>query len=357
MGDIMKKILALFLSIALCVTAFSACGNKKKPTKKKPDSSSSSIASSSEAEKVQQGVNYLTGEPLELVNKNRPVAIMINNIKTALPQYGIGAADILYEVPVEGGITRMMAVYNDYTKVPRVCSIRSCRYYYPVLALGMDAVYVHWGMDPSIAKETLNRLGINRLDGATIGSQYFGRDQARLKNYSREHTGYFDGPRLPEAMKKLNYRTARDSSYGNTLFNFSSSPLTLTGTTCNSSVLTYSSLYYSTFTYNASTQTYKKMHSGRPHMDSSTGKQLEFKNVLVLRTNIKNFNKSKLMDVELKGGTGKYISNGVAIDIKWSKATEKSKIVLTKADGTKLELNQGKTYIGLIGYNKSVTIK
>lgn len=353
----MKKILALFLSVALCVTALSACGNKKKSTKKKPDSSSSSLASGSEAEKDLQGVNFLTGEPLEFVNNNRPVAIMINNIKTALPQYGIGAADIIYEVPVEGGITRMMAVYNDYTKVPRVCSIRSCRYYYPVIALGMDAVYVHWGMDPSIAKETLNRLGINRLDGSTIGSQYFGRDQARLKKYSLEHTGYFDGTRLPEAMKKLNYRTNRDSSYGKTLFNFSSSPLTLTGATCNSAVLTYSSLYFSTFTYNTTNHTYTKMHSGKPHMDSSTGKQLEFKNVLVLQTNIKNFNNSKLMDVELKGGTGKYISNGVAIDIKWSKENEKSKIVLTKADGAKLELNQGKTYIGIIGYNKSVSIK
>ena len=351
----MKKVIALVLAVSLCVAAFSGCG-KKKDTKKKPESSSST-STSSQVEQTNNGINYLTGEPLQDVNKNRPVAIMINNVKNALPQYGIGSADIIYEVPVEGGITRLMAVFNDYTNVPRVCSIRSCRYYYPVLALGMDAVYVHWGMDPSIAKETLNRLGINRFDGGSIGSEFFSRDPERLKKYDLEHTGFFDGTRLPEAMKKYKYRTEREASYGDTLFSFSSTPLTNAGTPSTSVVVSYSNSYFSTFTYDAGTQTYKKQHSGQPHMDSSTGTQLEFKNVLVLQTNIKNFTNSKLMDVELKGGTGKYISNGVAIDIKWSKANEKAKIVLTKADGSKLELNQGKTYIGLVGYDKSITIK
>ena len=40
----------------------------------------------------------------------RPVAVMVSNIKAFLPQYGIDDADIIYELPVEGGITRLMAV-------------------------------------------------------------------------------------------------------------------------------------------------------------------------------------------------------------------------------------------------------
>ncbi len=73
---------------------------------------------------------------------------MINNIKASLPQYGIDSADIIYELPVEGGITRLMGIYADYTNVPYICSVRSCRYYYPIIAHGMDAFYCHWGIKP-----------------------------------------------------------------------------------------------------------------------------------------------------------------------------------------------------------------
>ena len=58
---------------------------------------------------------------------------MINNVKDALPQYGITEADVIFELPVEGDLTRLMALYADYTKVPDICAIRSCRYYYPAI--------------------------------------------------------------------------------------------------------------------------------------------------------------------------------------------------------------------------------
>ena len=42
----------------------------------------------------------------EAVGK-RPVAIVINNIKDSLPQYGIAGADIIFEMVAEAGITRL----------------------------------------------------------------------------------------------------------------------------------------------------------------------------------------------------------------------------------------------------------
>ena len=58
----------------------------------------------------------------------RPVAVMVNNVQDAMPQYGVAKADIIYEVPVEGDVTRLMALYADYTTVPKICAVRSCRY-------------------------------------------------------------------------------------------------------------------------------------------------------------------------------------------------------------------------------------
>ena len=52
---------------------------------------------------------------------------------------------------MEGDITRLMALYADYTKVPQICPIRSCRYYFPALSQGYDAFYVNWGIDDGIA--------------------------------------------------------------------------------------------------------------------------------------------------------------------------------------------------------------
>ena len=361
----MKKILILLLSVALSCSIMTACKKDKTKSVESETSSTQSTDSkvenevNSESEKpVATGVNFLTGEPLLNSNASgkRPVAVMVNNIKTSLPQYGIEAADIVYEIPVEGGITRLMAVYSDYTNVPKVCSIRSCRYYYPLIALGMDAIYIHWGSDPSIARDTLNRTGIDRLEGGMLGAEYFCRDAERLKTYSKEHTGYLDGSRLPDAIEKFGYRKERSQDYGETAFSFSETQIVPSETVCTTAKLSFSKDYFSTFTYDDATQTYKKQHSGQPHIDISTGNQLSFKNVIVLKTNIVKMSNSVLMDVDLTNGTGKYISNGAVKDILWSKAGENSPIVLTNSDGTVLQLNQGKSYIAFIGKEKVITI-
>ena len=47
----------------------------------------------------------------------RPVAVMVNNVMPAMPQYGVEEADLIFEIPVEGDVTRFMALYADYTAV------------------------------------------------------------------------------------------------------------------------------------------------------------------------------------------------------------------------------------------------
>lgn len=358
----MKKIISILLCAVLFCTAFAGCGKKKNNSSQasEADSNVSEADSdlSSEAPPQKVAKNFLTGEVLtntESLGK-RPVAVMINNIVNALPQYGISDADIMFEIPVEGGITRMMAVYSDFQAMPLICSIRSCRYYYPLIALGMDAVYVHWGQDGSIAKDTLLRTKIDRFEGSTIGAKYYGRDQARLKaHYSLEHTGIFDGRRMAEAMNEMKYRQDRQPSFGDTLFKFNDTSVA-EGNDCTNAVVKFSYSYFSTFTYDAATNTYKKQHSGKPHMDQSTGKQLEFTNVLVLQTNIANRNNSVLMDVELKGGSGKYISAGKVRDITWKKETENSPIVIMDTQGKEISLNPGKSYIAFIGKEKPIAL-
>ena len=90
--------------------------------------------------------SYLTGEPVsETIGKQRPYAIMINNIDVSLPQSGVSQAEMIYEAQVESGITRLMAVFQDVDNIEKIGSIRSARHYYIDFANDNDAIYVHYG--------------------------------------------------------------------------------------------------------------------------------------------------------------------------------------------------------------------
>ena len=83
--------------------------------------------------------SYLTGEPVsEIIGKQRPYAIMINNIETSLPQSGVSQAEMIYEAQVESGITRLMAVFQDVDNIEKIGSIRSARHYYMPFMYIMD---------------------------------------------------------------------------------------------------------------------------------------------------------------------------------------------------------------------------
>ena len=90
----------------------------------------------------------LTGEVLDEPLTVRPTAIVINNIRYALPHHGTSQADIIFEIMAEGGITRMMGLFSSVEGVGEIGTVRSARDYYVSLALGHDAVYLHAGGSP-----------------------------------------------------------------------------------------------------------------------------------------------------------------------------------------------------------------
>ncbi len=299
-------------------------------------------------------INKLTG--LETLSDKavgkRPVAIMINNIKAALPQYGIYKADIMYEIPVEGGITRMMAIYGDYSKVPNVCSVRSCRYYFPIFAHGYDAVYFCFGINESLARPTVEKIGIDWLNGNDkYDTSIFGRDSERAKKYSKEHTAYVKGSAIPETLKKYDIRSNYKDNKNKEIFNFRDEGVSKKAGSidCKELRLDFSHSYYSTFTYNSKTKTYYKTHCGNKHMDSKAEKQLNYKNVFVLETEVKLHTDGYLMKVDWKGGTGYYVSDGGAQKITWTKENAASNIKIFNENGKQIKVNRGNSYIGVIG--------
>ena len=78
--------------------------------------------------------------------------------------------------------------------------------------------------------------------------------------------------------------------------------------------------------------------------------------MLILQTDIHTRPDGYLMDVALEGGTGYYISMGAAQEIQWTKDREDQPIRLFDKAGKELSVNAGKSYIGLIGTKRPVTI-
>ena len=118
-------------------------------------------------------VSYLTGEYVpEAIGRRRPVAVMLNNLRPACPQAGIANAGVVYEAPVEGGITRLMGVFEDYDNLEKIGSVRSCRDYYIFYASGFDAIYTHYGQS-AYALPFLELLEVISVDWPDTVIRYF----------------------------------------------------------------------------------------------------------------------------------------------------------------------------------------
>lgn len=362
----LKRIISLLLAVLMICTCFYGCGADKNEdeTTTEPETT---VEETTEPEIIQnvtspddindgQGnyINRLTGlyDVSEAASGKRPMAVMISNIKAALPQYGISDADILYEVVVEGGITRMMGVYADYTQIPEVCSVRSCRYYYPIFAKSYDAVYFCFGSNKLLGDPQLKKT--DHFDGNKGYDRLFARDKERQKTYSSEHTAYLKGTQIPSALEHYGMRTDYAEGRDVNAFSFAQAGTEVKGSdTCTKAVLNFSKSYYSTFDYNAETGTYFKLHSGNAHKDQRSGEQLNFTNLFVLQTDVHVYNKSGIMEVDWKGGNGYYITKGTSQKITWEKPTEDSEIKFYAADGSELAVNRGKSYIGVISEGKT----
>ena len=305
-------------------------------------------------------VNPLTGLETEKDLTNiRPVAVMINNIHLALPQIGISEADIVYEILEEGGITRLLAIYNDYESVPEIGSIRSARDYYIDISDAHDAIFVHSGGSTYAYAELANRK-TDDIDGIYMNQFY--RSAERRKTMAKEHTLMISGEGLSEAIALKGYRTTTESAcplvFGQAEANentksasFIEIPFSL-GYNANPYAVSF-------FNYNKETGEYLKGHFEKEHIDGDDNSQLSFRNVLTLScpSNMIKGDPYGCIQVHFTGtGKGTYASDGVMREIVWKRTSRSSSYTLYESDGqTPLVINPGKSYIAVVPTGTIIT--
>ncbi len=270
--------------------------------------------------------------------KNRPVAITVNNISIAQGvQTGLCDADIVYETEVEGGITRLVAVFQDVSKVEKIGTVRSARYPFIDLALGHNAIYVHHGQDPLYATPHLAHIDHFTVDEKGLGGQ-------RIKNnLSKEHTLYAIGGSLWELLKEK-FNTKNENSNPWLTFAREDEPVSFESPAVTVNV-PFSNSYRTTFMFNAETGEYERYFNGIKRTDYYTQKAVSFKNVFILLTSIQYYPDGYHKLVSLNSGEGYYCVNGTYIPIKWSKGNSKNGFIFTKADGSELTVNPGNSWV------------
>lgn len=323
-----SKIIILLLLVCLFVTG---CG-KKDNTKKDNDKS-----------QTQENENAKKLKIVDVNSKSRPYAVMINNINVARPlQSGLQDAYLMYEIIVEGGITRYMALFMDQNTT-RIGSIRSARHYFLDYALENDAIYVHHGQSPQ-AQSDFSTLNIDRI---VVDNSKTGWRDKSLK-VSSEHTLFTSIEKLNNGLG--NKRTTRNN---NLLLNYSVDKIDMASLegakTANNVSISYSNTYVSSYVYDAENGYYLRSVNGKAHTDYVTKNQYHFKNIITYQ--VKN---TTLNDGENKGrqnienvgsGTGYYISDGYSIPIKWTKESRKSQTKYYYMNGEELKVNDGNTFI------------
>ncbi len=296
-----------------------------------------------------QYTNPLTGLETSLdISGRRPYAVMFNNIRIATPQSGISSADILFEVPVEGGITRFMGVFQDFKGSLTLGSIRSARPYFVDLAMSFDAIYIHAGGSDD-AYQSLKDTGITHIDGTNGTGETFFQDQDRMHNMGYEHSLMLDVTRLDGYMEKYSLRTTHNAGFSAGL-NFSED-VQRSGVACTEVDAVFNGSKSTSFSYDATTKLYNISQYGGPMMDSLTGRQVTARNVILLKvriTPISGDTAGRLRATLTGNGSGWLICDGVAESITWTRSSSTSQFVFTDSDGSVVQLSPGVTYIGLL---------
>lgn len=357
----MKRKIAM-LAVVLTVTA-SLWGCGKNPgTEAEADGQKTETKEDSQEDKVYereynengQVRSFLTGKWVDAqIGERRPVAVMLSNIQEANPMCGVSKADVVFEAPVEGEITRMMGIFEDYDDLEKIGSVRSCREYFLFWALEFDAVYAHYGQS-SYAVEYLERDYVDNLSGlGSIGSTVFYRTDDRPS----PHNAYASAKGIKEGIKKLKYRTDYRDTYGGK-FKFAKDGeiLSLTGADGQAGRATYIAPGYYVnkpwFEYKEEDKLYYRFQYGDKHIDEMTGEQLAFTNVIIQYADWEQRDDKGYLAFDCHSeGYALIFTNGTCMEAHWMREGDQDDGVIRYYDiglENEITLNQGKTMVCVV---------
>lgn len=267
----------------------------------------------------------------------RPFAVMMSSDKEARPLSGIGEADLVFEMPVvENGFTRMMAAFQC-AQPKEIGSVRSSRLDFVPLALGLNAIYAHFGGEHEVLEE-LNRGIIDNIDGL----KYDGTIYYRKKNIPRPHNAFTDYDLLVKASKQLKYSLSDSEAVS-----YQHEEEGQGGGEEQPPEI-FNPGFQVKWLYDKQSNSYLRTRVGRPEIDKNTGQQVQARNIVIMKTTWSPINKDYIRVKTLGRGEIKVHKNGQAIEGTWRKDNDKSKLFFYDLDGKEIKFAPGSIWVEIV---------
>ena len=290
-------------------------------------------------------------------SNDRPIAVMIDNNIGDAKHAGLQESYINYEMIVEGGLTRIMAIFKD-KDVALIGPVRSSRHYFLDYALESDAIYVHYGWSP-YAEKDIQALNVNNINGMS-DEPPFSRDSTQIS----PHNVFTTTTKIKTYLPTKNYS---DKSNNWKLLNCSTDKIDLNEEfqnnensnviSANNISMSYSQNENRSYIYDSENGYYLRSMNGKAHMDRATNAQLNYKNIIIMKVENKNVDNEGRQDLTTTGsGAGYYITNGFAVPIKWIKDSRNTKTKYVYENGNEIKVNDGNTFIQIVPLNSEIKI-
>lgn len=302
---------------------------------------------------VIHGESMLTGLPTD--QPYVPILVNIDNVAGAWPQWGIGQADVIYELPIHGlSLTRLMALFG-YQHPSAVGPVRSGRVLHAQMREEWDAGWAFKGVQTkkgTNVNDVIRELGLKNKAAPLLMN---GLHMGRVAHHKAPHN----------ASINLSKAAASIASY-----DFPQRPFLFTdelpqaGDEATSLRLIYdgyeNSYTNSSYSYDAASRLYSRQRNGKPYADMEAADPkaaLTFSNVIIQWTDL-SFNGAANAPVlrEVGEGNADIFTGGRHISGYWVRKDLQSRTIFFDQDGQEIRLQRGKTWINVTDA-RSTTVK
>lgn len=292
-------------------------------------------------------------EPKIFQGNDRPIAVMIDNHKGAMPQGGLNDAYLVYEIIVEGGESRLMALFKG-VDLEKIGPVRSARHYFLDYALENDAIYVHYGWSPQ-AQSDITKLGVNNINGITESESSFWR----TKDKYAPHNVATSTEKILEIANRKGYAT---TSNKDSVLNYVAEEINLESNREATTVtIPYSVSNEVRYEYDSVTKRYTRYSRDTKQVDWQTKETVTTKNIIIVKcenwTLKDGTDKGRQTLDNVKALKGYYITNGKAIEITAEKSSRNAQTVYKDLEGNEIKVNDGNTFIQICPIDSDIEIE
>jgi Protein of unknown function (DUF3048) N-terminal domain/Protein of unknown function (DUF3048) C-terminal domain len=274
--------------------------------------------------------------------KRPALTVKIENTPDAMPQWGITRADVVYEEIVNGGITRLAAIFNSSAPA-KIGPVRSVRPTDTQIVYPLGGIFAFSGGA---------QYAINSIETAPV--KLLNQTSAGLAMY-----------RDPKRQAPHNLYAVGESLFGfggtptppQPLFTYRAAGKKVKGTSVSAFTVNFPSIYPVTWSWNTTSKSWDRSIFGSADI-TGTGERESPKNVIVMFVNYVNGIGTMNSYANLQGsGSAEIFTAGKEIQATWSRGASMSDPVVYKTlTGDVVSMTPGQSWVELLNTGADVTV-